>query len=116
MSREIKVRVWSKELKNFVCPNDVLRLNAYGVLRVIGEKEYVIQQYTGVKDKTGKEIYEGDILVFDKDGQREYGYTVVFSYGKFELKMPDCKMNIDIGWCHEMIVVNKQSVKEMTFV
>ena len=112
MNREIKVRVWSKKLKNFVCPNDVLRLNVYGVLRVIGKKKYVIQQYTGCKDKIGKEIYEGDVLVFDKDGQREYGYTVVFSYGKFELKMPDCKMNIDIGWCHEMIMINKQSVKK----
>ena len=84
MKREIKFRAWDNEKK--IMTNDFV-ISANGD-RIYGWN-YELMQFTGLKDKNGKEIYEGDIIHND-NGSPLIGkddkclYLVKWQEGEYE--------------------------------
>ena len=89
--REIKFRAWNKQTRRM---EDVRQINFFDSEMLNGNSEWYslrhieLLQHTGLNDKNGKEIYEGDIIQVDGYGNKEI-YTVSYRYGRYVLEAKD---------------------------
>ena len=68
--REIKFRMWDTTTKMISTWDELLSRADDGYpcgLELLNYERFVIMQYTGLKDKNGKEIYESDYLKTNKE-------------------------------------------------
>ena len=121
--KEIKFRVWDKETnKMYFQLNESPCFGLFEGDRAASiedvffyeKQQFELMQYTGLKDKNGKEIYEGDIVEFKTMTKRiERHYVEYSEYGEWcvgmhrlPMRFQACKVIGNIYENPELLEVN----------
>ena len=95
--RKIKFRAWDKENEKMMkvsslhLENKEISVKENGTFHLFRMQD--LMQYTGLKDKNGKEIYEGDIVILN-DAEEESRCVVKYKYGSYILVDGDLRENL----------------------
>ena len=106
---ELKFRYYDEVVKEFVYSCEFLWESSYERLEYFFQKAKIyasgpVQQFTRLKDKNGREIYEGDIILIPEDWKAE----IKFINGAFRIPWVEDDGQIyltPIADCPEMEVI-----------
>ena len=113
MSRELKFRIWDEDKNKFI-PSGFIGIGDRKFIELkngflhFDSDDKVIEQFTGLRDKNGKEIFEGDIIrdsdediakvVWDNDYAAEFNFFWSNGFDNMGLDGDDVEI---IGNIHE---------------
>lgn len=88
MPREIKFRAWDANVSRIMSLSHINCDDENG--NRSQNENYVLMQFTGIKDRNGKEIYEGDIIKFKHFPFEETVEVARLEDGAYRPMVSDC--------------------------